>query len=104
MTDEQLEYLAKLNRSYIDGTIKLIQITQTLFDYIEAHTKHLQAVEERMDQYHEECRSFSAMMDALMKLFAEVGTSLKANTDRTTELITKVESYFGDGAGLDQVN
>jgi hypothetical protein len=57
-----------------------------------------------MDQYHEECKSFSAMLDALMKLFAEVGTSLKANTDRTNELIAKVESYFGDGAGLEQVN
>jgi hypothetical protein len=43
-------------------------------------------------------------MDSLLEMLGKVGGAMNAHTDRTDRLIAKVESYFGDGSGLEQMN
>ena len=104
MTDDELQDVAALHNALVSDLAKLVKTTYLLRNYAQAHEKSQQAVLDRMDKYHEQCKSFSAVLEALMKLLGEVGGALHAQTERTNKLIETVESYFGDGTGLEQVN
>ena len=104
MTPEETQELAQIRAQIFGDLARMVQLAQALHSYIETHTEYLKAVEDRMDKYLDQGQAFGVLADAIMKAMGEAAGALNAQTDRTEKLIAKVESYFGDGRGLEREN
>jgi len=49
-------------------------------------------------------RGLAAGLEVIMKTSAETNASIDENSERMKALLTKVESYFGSGEGLEYDN
>ncbi len=104
MPTEELQELTQIRAQIFGELARMVQVAQALHAYIETHTEYLKGFEERMNQQLEQSKAFSVLAEAMMKTFGEIGGAMNAQTDRTDKLIAKVESYFGDGSGLEIEN
>jgi hypothetical protein len=115
MTQKQLieaaRRLARSEERYRTTTEMMIESMNQLNDQLgrnrEFFQKHLHAfdaTEELMRKQVSLLRDISAGMEAIVKGSAATNLEIHENTARMTALLTKVESYFGTGAGLDYDN
>ena len=57
-----------------------------------------------MRKQTETLREVTAGMEAIVKGCGQINLTVNENTERMKALLTKVESYFGDSAGLEFEN
>ena len=108
MTNEQLlaheERLNAIHMSLVTDLVKMAELVKALKEYIKSNNEYLEAVEVRMDKHMDATKLFLELVQAVLKAFTDINGTLAENNQRTTQLITKVESYFGSGAGLEHEN
>jgi|SRR5215471_1680100 len=115
MTEQQLyegmQELARLQREFAQAVLLLTETIKSQEHYIEAASNAFEAHTNTFDQNREMAMAQSAalrellvVMETLVKGTAENNLAMQENTKQVKELITKVESYFGSGTGLEYDN
>lgn len=97
----------RLNEIHLNITAdlaKMIELIGAQNRFIDSNSVYLEAVEERLDKYLDLTKTFSDMFQAMLNAFAKINSTLTENNERTAQLLTKVESYFGSGEGLEHEN
>jgi hypothetical protein len=115
MTENELaEATNRLGRSeekFLATVTTMIESMQMMTDVMKDNRDHFQkqlhafdSTEELMRKQIEVLREITAGMEAIVKGCGQNNLTLSENTERMKALLTKVESYFGDSAGLEFEN
>ena len=108
MTSEELQAhedrLNEIRMTIVGDLGRIVQLAAALKEYIKSHNEYLAAVEDRLDKHMEHTKLFSDMFQPMLTAFVDINITLAENNARTTQLISKVESYFGNGEGLEHEN
>lgn len=73
-------------------------------DFLNTHLHGFDNAVELMRSQIEMLRGIAAGMEVVVKTSAETNATINENSERMKALLTKVESYFGTGAGLEYDN
>lgn len=73
-------------------------------EYLNTHLKGFDSAIELMRSQIDMLREIAAGMDVIVKTSAETNATINENSERMKALLTKVESYFGSGEGLEYDN
>jgi hypothetical protein len=57
-----------------------------------------------IDSDYDYAKTVQEALRAVLTAFAETQVTISENTDRLDRVVTKMESYFGDGTGLELEN
>jgi len=115
MTEQQLnegmQQLARFQQEFTHAVLLLVKTIKAQETYIEAasnafeaHTNTFDRNQEMMQAQSKALKELLVAMEALVKGTAENNLAINDNTKEVRELITKVESYFGSGTGLEYDN
>jgi ABC-type transporter Mla subunit MlaD len=115
MTESELAQatirLAKSEEKFLSTVHLWVGASNALRDYLKENREyfhnHLHAfdsTEELMRSQIEMLREIAAGMEAIVKASAETNATINENSERLKALVTKVESYFGAGEGLEYDN
>jgi len=115
MTESELAQatirLAKSEEKFLDTVHLWIGASNALRDYLKENREYLHNHLHGFDSAVELIRSqidmlreIGAGMEVIVKTSAETNASINENNERMKELLTKVESYFGTGEGLEYDN
>jgi ABC-type transporter Mla subunit MlaD len=97
----------RLNEIHLNITADLAKMVELIVAqnrFIDSNSVYLEAVEERLDKFLDQTKTLSDMFQAMLNAFAKIGSTLAENNERTAQLLSKVESYFGTGEGLEHEN
>jgi methyl-accepting chemotaxis protein len=115
MTEQQLNEgmreLGRLQKEFAQALLMLVKTIESQETYIEAasnafeaHTNTFDTNREMMEAQSKALRELIVAMETVVKGAAENNLAIMDNTKEVRELITKVESYFGSGKGLEYDN
>jgi hypothetical protein len=108
MTEEQFtaatERLAKMQEQWIEGMRLNVETTKALNARIHAFQEYLETHQAMIDSDYNYAKVVQETLQTVLTAFAETHATISENTERLEKVITKMESYFGDGAGLEHEN
>ena len=108
MTEEQLafaaERLANAQEKFVEGVRLVVDTQIALVQRLRVFEDFLNISQELKDARDEEAKRTLDSFQALVKAFIESNVNLRENTERMDRLLTKVDSYFGSGEGLENEN
>ena len=115
MTETELadatQRLARSEEKFLTTVTMMIESMRMMTDVMKDNRDHFQnqlhafdCTEELMRKQVEMLREVTAGMEAIVKGCGQTNLTLDENTERMKALLTKVESYFGDSAGLEFEN
>lgn len=108
MTEEQLvaaaEHLAQAQEKFVEGIRLVVASQTTLIQRLRVFEDFLINSQALKDARNEESKQVLDSFQALIKVFVESNVTINENSDRMDKLLTKMESYFGDGTGLEHEN
>ena len=115
MTESELaqatERLAKSEEKFLSTVTMWIEASNGLRDYLKDNRKYLNdhlhgfdSAVQLMRSQIDMLRGIAAGLEVIMKTSAETNASIDENGERMKALLTKVESYFGTGEGLEYDN
>ena len=108
---EATQRLARSEEKFLTTVTMMIESMQMMTDVMKDNRDHFQtqlrafdSTEELMRKQTEMLREITAGMEAIVKGCGQTNLTLNENTERMNALLTKVESYFGNSAGLEFEN
>jgi DNA repair exonuclease SbcCD ATPase subunit len=108
MTEEQFtaatERLAKMQEQWIEGMRLNVETPKALSARIHSFQEYLDAHQAMIDKDYDYAKTVQETLQAVLTAFAETHATISENTLRLEKVITKMESYFGDGTGLEHEN
>jgi methyl-accepting chemotaxis protein len=108
MTDEELfaasERLSKTQGQFIEGMRLQIDTTRALTERIRSFQDYLETHQNLIDQDYDYAKTVQEALRAVLTAFAETQATINENTNRLDQVVTRMESYFGDGRGLEREN
>lgn len=108
MTEEQFaaatDRLAKMQEQWIEGMRLNIETMKALSDRIHAFQEYLENHQAIIDSDYDYAKTVQEALRAVLTAFAETQVTISENTDRLDRVVTRMESYFGDGTGLELEN
>ena len=99
--EEKFAAVAVLMLEQSDALVKIMKANR---EYLEQYQSTFVAHGELMAEQLTLLRDVTQGISALVKANAETVATTNENSDRMTTLLTKIESYFGSGTGLDYDN
>lgn len=73
-------------------------------DFLNTHLNGFDGAVELMRSQIDMLKGIAVGLDVVVKTSAETNATINENSERMKALLTKVESYFGTGAGLEYDN
>ena len=108
MTEQQLvdaaERLANAQEKFVEGARLVVDAQIALVQRLRVFEDFLNISQELKDARDDEAKRTLDSFQALVKAFIESNVNLRENTERMDRLLTKVDSYFGSGEGLENEN
>ncbi len=108
MTEEQLafaaERLANAQEKFVEGVRLVVDAQIALVQRLRVFEDFLNISQELKAARDDEAKRTLDSFQALVKAFIESNVNLRENTERMDRLLTKVDSYFGSGEGLENEN
>ncbi len=108
MTEEQLafaaERLANAQEKFVEGVRLVVDAQIALVQRLRVFEDFLNISQELKGARDDEAKRTLDSFQALVKAFIESNVNLRENTERMDRLLTKVDSYFGSGEGLENEN
>ena len=106
-----MQKLARLQQEFIQGIQLLVETIKAQKTYLEAASNAFEAHLDTLDKHRELMSAHSkalqgllVSMETIIKGTSENNLAIQDNTKQVKELITKVESYFCSGTGLEYDN
>ena len=108
MTEEQLafaaERLANAQEKFVENVHLVIDAQKALIQRLRVFEDFLNISQELKDARNDESKQILDSFQALIKVFVESNVTINENSEHMDKLLTKMESYFGDGTGLEHEN
>jgi hypothetical protein len=115
MTESELaeatQRLARSEEKFLTTVTMMIESMRMMTEVMKDNRDHFQtqlhafdSTEELMRKQTDTLREVTAGMEAIVKGCGQINLTVNENTERMKALLTKVESYFGDSAGLEFEN
>jgi hypothetical protein len=108
MTEEKLIAAA---HHMAEARERLIKEIQTILDVFDGYGERLRTFEVFLDMREalltsriQLAQNVKGALDSLVDVLRENTVTLNENTDRLNEFMTKMDGYFGSGAGLEHEN
>ena len=84
----------------IESMRMMTEVMKDNRDHFQTQLHAFDSTEELMRKQTDTLREVTAGMEAIVKGCGQINLTVNENTERMKALLTKVESYFGDSAGL----
>ena len=108
MTEEQLafaaERLANAQEKFVEGVRLVVDTQVALVQRLRVFEDFLNISQELKAARDDEAKRTLDSFQALVKAFIESNVNIRENSERMDRLLTKVDSYFGSGEGLENEN
>ena len=101
---DQVKELASTQAIFLETTKVLIEGINVLADRVGSWTSYMGTVNETMGEYSALAKDLLDTHRAMLKAVGEMQVAINENTARLDAVITKFESYFGSGRGLEYDN
>jgi phosphoribosylanthranilate isomerase len=98
------EKLAAVGIFMVEQSEALVKILKRNREYLEQYHRTFEAHGELLAEQLTLLRDITQGISALVKANAETAATTNENSEQMKTLITKIESYFGSGTGLDYDN
>ena len=89
---------------WVEASNSLREYLKDNRDFLHTHIHGFDNAVELMRSQIDMLRGIAAGMEVVVKTSAETNATINENSERMKALLTKVESYFGTGAGLEYDN
>jgi N-glycosylase/DNA lyase len=108
MTEEQLalaaEHLASSQEKFVEGIRLFVKFQTDLIKRLRVFEDYLESSQSLKSARDDEIKQIMEALNAMLNAIVETSLSLRENNERMDKLLTKVESYFGSGEGLEHEN
>ncbi|MDX6529254.1 MAG: hypothetical protein QOH41_1544 [Blastocatellia bacterium] len=108
MTEEQLaaaaERLAIAQEKFVEGCRLFVEAQMAVVQRIRHFEDFLQTSQALQESRDDETKLILEALRAMIAALVDSNLTLGENNERMNKLITKVESYFGNGEGLNFEN
>lgn len=98
------EKFAAVGALMIEQSTALVKIIKRNREHLEQYHRTFEAHSELLAEQLTLLRDISQGISALVKANAETAATTNENSEQMKTLLTKIESYFGSGTGLDYDN
>jgi uncharacterized protein YhaN len=102
--DAQAKRLAESQEKFVSTLYMLFEVLEGFQDYLTSLRGSFELQRQVMDAQSEEFKTTLNAFHALIKAFSESNVTVKENSEKLDQVIAKMESYFGSGAGLEYDN
>lgn len=103
-SNDQASELANAQTNFIELTKILIEGMSVLGDRVANWTTHMGIVNETMHEYSDLAKELLDTHRAMLAAVSEMQIAINENTTRLDAVISRFESYFGSGPGLEYDN
>ena len=108
MTEEELvaaaQRLANAQEKFVEGVRLVVEAQMAVVQRIRDFEDFLHTSQMLEDSRDDEAKKILETYQTMVNAFVESSVALRENNERLDKVITKVESYFGSGEGLEHEN